>query len=425
MSTDVPVSIDLSRHYAYPRENVRIVDGEGVYARDADGKTYIDCASGTFNLSLGYRHSAIAKAIQESSDLMVHVPSWFQVDVADRLVQKLVDVSPPNMNRVHLKVTGGSTANEGAIKLALRHSGGRDVISMFRAHHGQTFAMTAISGNAFRREPYPDFPISSVKVPEPYCHRCFYGQKRETCGLMCVDRIDDFLEFASSGHVGALIIEPILGSGGNIVPPDGYLQKLQAFCRERGIPLIFDEVQTGIGRTGSMFAAQHFGVEPDIITSAKGLGGGSASAAILTTDEIACPEAVDLAFTFGANLLNAAIAYATLNVIDDEDFLANVRATGARIRERLESAKVRFQCVDDVRGVGLMNGFEIVDADNRPSADLANHIANAGREHGLMLRTSRFGRGNLIKVRPPLILTMDEADLICDRIEETLKAAVK
>ena len=232
---------DIRGLYLFPIGATKIVDGEGIYARDADGNEYIDCASGTFNLSLGYRHPTTVQAIRDNADRLVHVTSSFQTDPVNRLVERLVEVSPANLRKVHVKVSGGSTANEGAIKMAMRQTGGRDVISLFRSHHGQTLATTAISGTAFRREPFPDVPISRLIVPDPYCRRCFYGQKLDSCGTMCVDRIDDFMEFAGSGTTACVMVEPISGNGGNVVPPEGYLPRLQAFCRERSIPLIFDE----------------------------------------------------------------------------------------------------------------------------------------------------------------------------------------
>lgn len=405
--------------YAYDVEELRIVDGEGVFAYDGEGKSYLDCASGTFNLSLGYRHPAITKTIREQAEGLLHVTSAFRTDPVDELVRRLVDVAPANLQRVHLKVSGGSTANEGAIKLAQRHTGKRDVITLFRSHHGQTMAMTAISGNAFRREPFPDLGLSRTIVPDPYCHRCFYGQKRESCGLMCVDRIDDFIEYASSGSVAAIIVEPISGNGGNIVPPNGYLERLKAFCVERDIVLVFDEIQTGIGRTGSMFAAQHFGVEPDIITTAKGLGGGAQAAAILADAKLGKLDITHLSFTYGANLLAAAVANATVGVIDDKKFLDNVTQMGLAIREGVTAMRRRYAFIDDVRGVGLMIGFEVVDGDGRPSAALASSIAREGRNHGLLLRTSRYGRGNVVKIRPPLVIVESEAAMLLDRLDAT------
>lgn len=405
----------------YSVSDTRMVTGEGIYLYDSDGRGYIDCASATFNLSLGYRHPAVIKAIKDQADELIHVTSSFQTEAINQLSQRLVDLAPKRLTKAHLKVSGGSVANEGAVKMAQRATGKRDVITLFRSHVGQTMMMASLSGNAFRREPFAQLYQGGLQVPDPYCHRCFYGQKADSCGLMCVDRISDFLEFASSGSVAAVLIEPISGNGGNIVPPDGYFPKLRELCDEHGIKMIFDEIQTGIGRTGRMFAAEHFGVEPDAMTVAKGLGGSGAQvAAILASDELAGLPSHDHSFTYGANLLSAAAALATLDIIDNPDFLANVRATGSHILTRLEEMRSRHRCISEIRGVGLMIGIEISEPDGSPAVELTNHLAKMAMDHGLILRTSRYGFGNVLKIRPPLTLTLAEADLICDRFDALL-----
>ncbi|MFF5012962.1 aspartate aminotransferase family protein [Streptomyces sp. NPDC001165] len=413
---------DTSAVY-YPVSDTRMVAGEGIYLYDSEGRGYIDCASATFNLSLGYRHPAVVRAIKEQADQLIHVTSGFQTAPINALAHRLVKLAPKTISKAHLKVDGGSAANEGAVKMAQRATGRRDVITLFRSHVGQTVMMASLSGNAFRKQPLAQLYHGGLQVPDPYCMRCFYGQDPRSCGLMCVDRINDFLEYASSGSVAAVLVEPISGNGGNIVPPDGYFAALRELCDAHDIKLIFDEVQTGIGRTGRMFAAEHFSVDPDAITVAKGLGGsGTQVAAILTSDELAGLPTNDHSFTYGANLLAAAAALATLDVIDDPGFLANVRATGAHVLGRLESLRRTHPHLADVRGVGLMIGVEIVDESGRPSAALTNRLAERALDHGLVLRTSRYGHGNVLKVRPPLILTLEEADVICDRFTELLLA---
>nr|QIY67215.1 aminotransferase class III-fold pyridoxal phosphate-dependent enzyme [Streptomyces sp. RPA4-2] len=400
-----------------------MVAGEGIHLYDSDGRGYIDCASATFNLSLGYRHPAVIQAIKDQADQLIHVTSGFQTAPINALAHRLVQLAPKTISKAHLKVDGGSAANEGAVKMAQRITGRRDVITLFRSHVGQTVMMASLSGNAFRKQPLAQLYHGGLQVPDPYCMRCFYGQDPRSCGLMCVDRINDFLEFASSGSVAAVLVEPISGNGGNIVPPDGYFAALRELCDTHGMKLIFDEVQTGIGRTGRMFAAEHFSVDPDAITVAKGLGGSGAQvAAILTSDELAGLPTNDHSFTYGANLLAAAAALATLDVIDDPDFLANVRATGAHILGRLEALRSTHPHIADVRGVGLMIGVEIVDEARRPSAALTNRLAERALDHGLVIRTSRYGHGNVLKIRPPLVLTLEEADVICDRFTELLLA---
>lgn len=408
----------VTDHLYYPVSAQKMERGEGVYLYDADGNRYLDCASATFNLSLGYSHPAVIAAMKDQLDKVVHLTSSYQSDPINGLVQRLVETSPANLTRVHPKVSGGSSANEGAIKMAQHATGKSEVITLFRSHVGQTMMMASMSGNAFRREPFPLLYPGSLQVPDPYCFRCFYGQNKETCGLMCVDRIDDFIEYASSGRVAAVLIEPISGNGGNIMPPDGYMQKLRAFCDEHDIALIFDEIQTGIGRTGHMFAAQHFGVEPDAITTAKGLGGSGAQvAAILTNDRLSGLPAHHHSFTYGSNLLAAAAANVTLDIVRQPEFLANVRSTGDYILERLRDMQLRYPAIGDVRGVGLMIGFEMCEPDGKPAVKLTNHLASAAMDHGLILRTSRYGYGNVLKIRPPLILTMAQAEEICDKLE--------
>lgn len=407
----------------YPVSKAKMVRGEGVYLYDEEGVGYIDCASATFNLSLGYSHPAVIAAMKAQVESLVHITSSFQSDPINELARKLISHAPKNMTQVHPKVSGGSVANEGAIKMAQRATGKSDVITLFRSHLGQTMMMTSMSGNAFRRMPFPNLFPGSLQVPDPYCYRCFYDKKPNNCGMICVSRIDDFLEYASSGRVAAIVVEPISGNGGNVVPPDGYFQELRKLCDKNDIVLIFDEIQTGIGRTGQMFAAQHFGVEPDVITTAKGLGGSGAQvAAIITNKRLAGMPSSQHSFTYGSNLMAAAAANVTLDIISQPEFLANVRATGDLILLRLRDMQRRYRCIGDVRGVGLMIGFEIVKHDSSEDVKLTNVLADKAMEYGLILRTSRYGVGNVLKIRPPLILTMQEANKICDRLEELFAA---
>ncbi|MFE4334536.1 aspartate aminotransferase family protein [Streptomyces sp. NPDC056831] len=402
----------------YPVSDYLMDHGEGIHLYDADGNQYIDCASGTFNLSLGYSHPEVVKAMRDQVERLVHATSTFQTKPVNELVRRLVEVSPENLTKVHLKVSGGSTANEGAVKMAQISTGRRDVITLFRSHHGQTMMTTTMSGESFRKAPFPHLMPGVIQVPDPYCLRCFYRQTPDSCGLLCVERVNDFLDHASSGSVACVVVEPISGSGGNIVPPDGYLAALRTLCDERGIALIFDEIQTGIGRVGRMFAAEHYGVRPDILTAGKGLGGSGAQVAAIIADERMSGLGSDHhSFTYGGNILAAAAAATTLEVIGRPGFLENVRAVGAHIMNRLRELATAHPSIVDVRGLGLMIGIEIGDEDGRPHSDRAQALARRGMEHGLILRTSRYGRGNVIKIRPPLVITRAEADLLCDRLD--------
>lgn len=418
-------SEDVHELNYYKISDYRMRRGKGIYLYDADEREYLDCSSGTFNLSLGYGHPEVIAAVRDQAERLIHVTSSFQTGPVNELVRRLVEVSPSNLTKVHLKVSSGSTANEGAVKMAQAATGRRDVITLFRSHHGQTMMTTTLSGEAYRKAPFPYLFPGVVHVPDPYCYRCFYRQHPSQCGLLCVERINDFIEYASSGSVACIVVEPVSGSGGNIVPPDGYFLALRQLCDERGIALIFDEIQTGIGRVGRMFAAEHFGVKPDIITVGKGLGGSGAQvAAILTDKKLAGLDGEYHSFTYGANVLAAAAAVKTLEVINRSGFLENVRKVGAQIMERLAHLQLRYPCIGDIRGLGLMIGIEMVDNAGCPAGPTAQTLADRGLEHGLILRTSRYGRGNVLKIRPPLIITSEEADLLCDRLDGLFAAVL-
>lgn len=412
---------DPTKNLYYSVKNIVIDRGEGAWLVDDHGKRYLDCASGTFNLNLGYSHPEVLNAVQEQMEKLIHCTSSFQNSPMHQFAEKLVEVSPDNLTKVHPKVSSGSMANEGAIKIAQYVTGKRDVISLFRSHLGQSMMTLSLSGNAYRREPFPFFSQGAVHVPGPYCYRCFYNQKPESCNFLCVERINDFIEHSSSGHVACMILEPISGNGGNVVPPPGYLQALKQLCDENGILLIFDEIQTGIGRTGKMFAAQHFGVKPNMITTSKGLGGtGFQMSAIITEEHLTTLPLDHHAFTYGANILAATAATKTLEIVSEPSFLENVTTQGNYILSRLVTMQKRYRFMGDVRGVGLMIGVEIIGANGEPDPDLTNKIAKVAKEYGLIIRTSRNGYGNVFKIRPPLTINAEESEYMCDQLEKVL-----
>ncbi len=405
----------------YELGDAELAHGEGVRVWDTEGREYLDCVSGTFNLLLGHNHPAVVEAVRGQLDDLVFASSSFRTSATDQVLELLVGMSPPNLTRVNLRSSGGSTANEGAIKIAQWITGKRDVIVPFRGHVGQSIAATSYNGTSRMREPFPYHLPGAVHVPEPYCFRCFYRQTPDTCGMWCVDRIEDFMTYASSGSVAAMIIEPISGVGGNVVPPPGYLAKLKEFCEAREIILIFDENQTGLGRTGQLFAADHFGVSPHIMTVSKGLtGSGFPLAAILTEERLVGMPRSMHGFTYGGHTLSAAAAVVTLQEVRRPEFLANVRTVGSALLSRLQALRSDFPCVGDARGVGLMLGVELVEPDGGKSNRLATALSKALSDRGVITRVSEHGLGNVIELRPPLILNLEDAHLIADRFAEAL-----
>ncbi|MFC5147062.1 aspartate aminotransferase family protein [Streptomyces aureoversilis] len=400
----------------------RLVGGSGLRVWDADGREYLDCAAGTFNLSLGHNHPAVVDAIKAQTDDLLFASSMFQTDVSNRVMEMLVELSPANLTRVNLRSSGGSTATEGAVKIAQLHTGRRDVIVPFRGHVGQTLAASGWNGMSRLRAPFPTVYPGAVNVPDPYCHRCFYRQKPSSCDFLCIDRIDDFIRYAGSGSVATILIEPISGAGGNIVPPPGYLKRLREFCDERDIVLIFDETQTSFGRTGFLTAAEAFGVEPHMMTVSKGLSGsGLPLAAIITEERLVGMDRSQHGFTSGGHPVAAAAAIATLTLVRRPEFLENVRSVGAALKAALLDLGRTYPEICDVRGLGLMLGIELSEPDGSKSPRLANALHAALMDRGVITRVSEHSEGNTIELRPPLILTHEDARLVVERFGEALE----
>ena len=403
-----------------------ISHGAGVKVYTAAGQELIDCAAGTFNLSLGYSHPEIIDIYRSQASQLIHCSTRLRNRTVERLETRLAELSPIPNPKIHLKVGGGSEANEGAIKMAHYVTGKDEIISFWRSHLGQTIFTMSLSGNAFRQSPFKFQNSGILKLPAPYCRRCFYEKDRATCNAFCARKVDDFIEFASSDRLAGIIIEPIFGNGDNIICPSDVAYELRRIASERGAALIFDEIQTGIGRTGTLFSSEWLGTVPDILTIAKGLGGSGAQiAAIIARDEYGSLPLNHHAFTYGGNILACAVALKTLDIVAQPDFLKRVRATGNYLLGELSALAKDFWFCDEVRGKGLMIGMEIVDEDGMPSAEITNTIAAEAFEHGLIVRTSRYGHGNVIKMRPPLVISVDECEEVLDRLRRCFVAVAR
>jgi 4-aminobutyrate aminotransferase-like enzyme len=397
--------------------------GNGIRLFTENHTEYLDAESGTFNLSLGYNHPHVVQQLQEQMGRLVHMSSQFTKPYVDELLEQLLTDAPENLGAGWMRDITGSTANECAVKLAQKYTGATDIISVFMSHHGQTLFATGISGNAFRRESFPNAAVgNNLSVPGPYCYRCHYKATYPSCNLLCVDAIAEFIEYASSGSVACMIIEPILGNGGNVVPPKGYFEKLRKLCDEYNIMLIADEVQTGLGRLGYMYASQVLDIKPNLITLAKGLGGiGVPVAAVLMEPALDTFKSYQHSFTSGSNMLALVAAKATMEVISKPGFMENVRKNGELLGILLRELQEKHKCIGDVRGMGLMWGIEIVDESNLPDTKKTEAIIDrAFNEQNLILRNSRYGFGNVIKVRPALISTQDDLVEIVERLASAI-----
>jgi 4-aminobutyrate aminotransferase-like enzyme len=404
---------------AGPEASIEYFDkivGRGVRLQLGE-QSFIDCASGTFNLSLGYSNRQVIDALHAQLERTSHLSSEFTRAKSAQVFRLLKPFLPDHIDAFWFRDITGSTANECAVRIAQKATGRTDVVSLFLSHHGQSAAATGLSGNAFRQRSFSLPFVGSVKIPAPDCANCFYRQTPDSCGMLCATRLDDFVEFASSGQVAALLIEPVLGNGGNLVPPPGYYRVLREVCDRHGILIIADEVQTGFGRTGTFFASTGVAADlrPDIITFAKGAGGvGIPAAGVVMRRELDVLEPWEHSSTSGANPLSLVAMEETVRYIRDHGVLDGVARASVILEEGLRALEDRFSCVRNPRGVGLMRAFDLPSA-----ADVARFIAVA-REHGLIVRGSRYGFGTAVKVRPPLIVSEEEAHEIVERLTSAL-----
>lgn len=404
-------------------DQINFVDARGLYLISDNGDLYLDAVSGTFNLTLGYNHPRVVKAIQDQVQKFSHISSSLKNDHVELLRNKLVQYAPPGIESGWFRDITGSTANECAIKIAQKYTGKTDVISFFMSHHGQTSLMTAFSGNAFRRESSPVCVSGySIKIPGPY----HYHHSKTTARDFGLSQIDQFIHYASSGKVACLLAEPIMGNGGNIMPPPGYFEALSSYCKKNHILIIADEVQTGIGRTGHMYASESLGLSPDIMVLGKGLGGiGIPVAAVLMKSKLDILEQYEHSFTSGANMLSITAALTTLQVIEEEDILENVKNNESVLKEKLTALKQKYPQIYDVRGMGYMWGIEFRDDDGNEDAKIVSQIiAQAYTTQRLILRGSRYGMGNVLKIRPSLIATQSDIDEIYTKLDKAISGVL-
>jgi 4-aminobutyrate aminotransferase-like enzyme len=392
--------------------------GQGIYLY-AHGEKYLDCASGTFNLSLGYSAQEVIDALHEQLDRTIHLSSDYTRATSAEIFDLMREFLPPHIEAFWFRDITGSTANECAIRIAQKATGRSDIFSLFLSHHGQSIGATGVSGNAFRQQSFSLPFATSVKIPAPDCANCFYSQTPDRCGMLCARRLADFVEYASSGQVAALIVEPVLGNGGNIVPPPDYFRVIRETCDKLGILIIADEVQTGFGRTGSFFATTGFAkdLRPDLITFAKGAGGvGIPVAGVLMRRELDVLEPWEHSSTSGANPLALVALQETVRYLKKHRVLDNVATVSAPLRRGLFDLSRRFTSVSGVRGVGLMLAFDL------PTSTDVRVFVDIAKRHGLILRGSRYGFGRTVKVRPPLVITSDEVQDLLSRLDQALRS---
>jgi acetylornithine/N-succinyldiaminopimelate aminotransferase len=389
---------ELEKKY-YMQTNVRIpvtlVRGEGMKVWDDTGKEYLDCVGGLAVDSLGHCHPVVVNAVIEQARTLIQTSLWYFTIPQVKLAQLLVENSC--FDRVFIG-NSGLEANEGAVKLARRYGhlkldGAYEVITTSGSFHGRSLAMTAASGQPTMHPPYIPLPEGFINVANNDIEAIKAATTDKTCAVM---------------------LEPLQGEGGVNVADDDYLKKVRAWCDAKGILLILDEIQTGICRLGPLFGYQLYGIEPDIMSLAKGLGSGMPIGAVLAKEHASVFVPGDHNSTFGGNPVTSAAAYAVLKYIIDNDFPARVTKTGKYLMDKLTGLKNKYSFITEVRGRGLLVAFEL-------KKDIAQDILMACLHRGLLVNRVK---PNAVRLVPPLIITNKEIDQAIDIIDAVLSGIV-
>ena len=388
-----------------------------------DGRSYLDCFSGIAVTNAGHGHPGVLAAARAQMDKLVHCGTYLYYNPrAGELAKRLAEVTPGRLQKSFFG-SGGAEAIEGALRLAKQHTKRKELVCLTMSFHGRSVGTLSVTGNRGRKKGAGPYLSGIAFAPAPYCYRCPFKQKYPGCGLACAEFMDHVLRYQTAGDVAAFIAEPVLGEGGIIVPPPGYFKLATRYIRDDGALFIADEVQSGFGRTGKLFAIEHHDVEPDLMTMAKGIADGFPLSAFIARADIAAAFTPgDHLSTFGGNPVCCAAALASIDALLGEDMLGNATRRGAQIRKRLGALQERCPLVGDVRGQGLMIGIELVaDKQKTPAAKQAVQLRARCREQGVLVGLGGV-YGNVLRLQPPLVLTETEADKACDILEKAITA---
>lgn len=423
-----PANKHLTR-YGPSFETIIVERAEGSFVYDADGRAILDFTSGQMSGVLGHTHPDIVATVDRQMRTVAHLFSGMLsrpvVDLATRLA-----ALAPGLSRVQL-LTTGAESNEAAIRMAKLVTGGHEIVAFAQSWHGMTGAAASATYSAGRRG-YGPAAVGSLVIPAPNAYRPrFMHPDGSNDWQTELDDAFSLIDRQSTGNLAAFIAEPILSSGGILELPPGYLAALKRKCEERGMLLILDEAQTGIGRTGHMFAFQRDGVTPDILTLSKTLGAGLPLAAVMTTEEIE-QKAHERGFLFYtthvSDPLPAAVGLTVLDVVERDDLVGQAIRRGEHLRNGLLSLQQRFECVGDVRGRGLLLGLEIV-ADRQtkaPGFELGAKIMEEAMLRGLSMNIVKLpGMGGVFRIAPPLTVSDTEIDLGIAIMSDAIAAVTK
>lgn len=406
--------------------NLVMERGQGIHLYTIDGEKYLDFVQGVAANALGHCHPALTAAAAKQLHQLGHASfNLVSYPSALALAAELRKWTG-RLDKFFFTNTGAEVVESG-LKLARYITGKSSIIAFRGSFHGRTLGAASVTGSSAKfRKHYAPFVPQVYFAPYPYCFRCYFHQKPETCALDCLAYLlDDFEHFIPSEDISVILLEPVMGEGGYVVPPKKYMEALTMLCRDKGFLLMFDEVQTGMGRTGRMFAFQHFGIEPDILLLGKAVGGGYPLAVLAANREIMdqWPPGSH-GSTFGGHPVACAAGLAQLEIVGASGFLDSVVAMGVLFREQLIRLQQRFPEIGDVRGLGLMNAIELVKPDGRHDPEKTAAIVAHLFSKNILVYTCGV-RGNIIRFMPPLNVEEPVLDRLIDALDQAFAAARK
>jgi 4-aminobutyrate aminotransferase-like enzyme len=382
--------------------------GSGCTLVDVDGNEYLDFFAGVAVASLGHSHPRFVAAVREQLESLI--VGSFTSEVRLRLLKLLASLAPGSLRRTQL-YSGGAEAVEAALRLAKAYTKKHEVVGFWGGFHGKTGGVIGLIGDEWKQGWGP-LPGGTYQVPYADCYRCPFKLTYPQCGMYCLDFVRQSLRVTTGGAIAAIIVEPMQGTAGNVVPPPEFLPGVRDIAREHDALLIADEMITGLGRTGRMFGCEHTGVEPDVMTIGKGLGNGFPVSGIMSTDEITAARpfanASASSSSYGGNPLAAAAALATVETIVDDGLAENAGRVGAVLLRELRHLQDRYELIGDVRGAGLLIGLDLV-KDRRTKEPLGREVCEriflGALRRGLLL----MGYFSRVRINPPLVLTETQA----------------
>ncbi|MHB0935136.1 MAG: aspartate aminotransferase family protein [Armatimonadota bacterium] len=385
-------------------------NGKGVVVTDVDGNVFIDWTSGVLVTNVGHCHPALVKAMQDASAKLINNYECLNEPRVEA-AEALVSVTPPHLDKCFFLSTG-SEAVEGCIRIMKRMTGKFEIISFHGGFHGRTYAAAASGGMTGPKKGYGPTLPGAIRVPFPNCYRCPFKANADTCGMMCLEFLDDAVRANSTGSLAGLIVEPYQGAAGFLFPPNGFLPAVEQWARERGMVFTLDEVQSSYGRTGKFFAMEWENLTPDLVSIGKGIGSGAPVSAIAARGEtIGCLTHGEMSSTLGGNPVSSAAVVAVIDIMKREKLVDNALRMGEMMMKRLLEMQEQSPYFGDVRGRGLIMGVELVKdkKTKEPAPELVRKMIDLCAEHGLLIGSVGVF-GNVIRVAPPLVINEAEAN---------------